>query len=65
MLTKVSDYCVGCLIRKGSSLRLTLGQCMWAIEQQAREIDVQSFRGHSTPAMLGRYTASYAAGETA
>jgi integrase len=27
----------------------------WAIEQQAREIDVQFLLGHSTPAMLRRY----------
>ena len=30
----------------------------WAIEQQAREIDVQRLLGHSTSAMLRRYTAS-------
>jgi RHS repeat-associated protein len=32
---------------------------MWAIEQQAREIDVQPLLGHSTPALLCRYTATY------
>jgi len=30
----------------------------WAIEQQARKIDVQFLLGHSTPAMLRRYTAT-------
>ncbi|UCH87872.1 MAG: site-specific integrase [Dehalococcoidia bacterium] len=37
----------------------------WAIEQQAREIDVQSVLGHSTPAMLRRYTATYDAEKAA
>ena len=37
----------------------------WAIEQQAREIDVQVLLGHSTPAMLRRYTATYDAEKAA
>ena len=37
----------------------------WAIEQQAREIDVQFLLGHSTPAMLRRYTATYNAEKAA
>ena len=37
----------------------------WAIEQQAREIDVQRLLGHSTSAMLRRYTASYDAEKAA
>jgi integrase/recombinase XerC len=37
----------------------------WAIEQQAREIDVQFLLGHSTPAMLRRYTATYDAEKAA
>ncbi len=37
----------------------------WAIEQQAREIDVQTLLGHSTPAMLRRYTATYDAEKAA
>ena len=31
----------------------------WAIELHAREIDVQYLLGHSTPAMVRRYTATY------
>ncbi len=31
----------------------------WAIENQAREIDVQYLLGHSTSAMVRRYAASY------
>jgi site-specific recombinase XerD len=37
----------------------------WAIEQQAREIDVQRLLGHSTSSMLRRYTASYDAEKAA
>ena len=37
----------------------------WAIEQQAREIDVQFLLGHATPAMLRRYTATYDAEKAA
>lgn len=37
----------------------------WAIEQQAQEIDVQFLLGHSTPAMLRRYTATYDAEKAA
>ena len=37
----------------------------WAIEQQAREIDVQRLLGHSTSEMLRRYTASYDAEKAA
>jgi integrase len=37
----------------------------WAIEQQAREIDIQVLLGHSTPAMLRRYTATYDAEKAA
>jgi site-specific recombinase XerD len=37
----------------------------WAIELQAREIDVQFLLGHSTPAMLRRYTATYDAEKAA
>ena len=37
----------------------------WAIEQQAREIDVQTLFGRSTPAMLRRYTATYDAEKAA
>ena len=36
-----------------------------AIEQQAREIDVQFLLGHSTLAMLRRYTATYDAEKAA
>ena len=31
----------------------------WAIEHEAREIDVQYLLGHSTPAMVRRYSATY------
>jgi integrase len=31
----------------------------WAIELHAREIDVQYLLGHSSPAMVRRYTATY------
>ncbi len=31
----------------------------WAIEHQAREIDVQYLLGHSTPSMVRRYSATY------
>jgi integrase len=37
----------------------------WAIEQQAREVDVQCLLGHSTPAMLRRYAGSYDAEKAA
>ncbi|MCI0886139.1 MAG: hypothetical protein J4N92_08140 [Chloroflexi bacterium] len=37
----------------------------WAMVQQAREIDVQRLLGHSTSAMLRRYTASYDAEKAA
>jgi integrase len=31
----------------------------WAIEQDARELDVQYLLGHSTPDMVRRYSATY------
>jgi len=31
----------------------------WAIENDARELDVQYLLGHSTPAMVRRYSATY------
>jgi predicted component of type VI protein secretion system len=31
----------------------------WAIENDARELDVQYVLGHSTPAMVWRYSATY------
>ena len=31
----------------------------WAIENHARELDVQYLLGHSTPAMVRRYSATY------
>ncbi len=31
----------------------------WAIEHEAREIDVQYLLGHSTPTMVRRYSATY------
>ena len=31
----------------------------WAIEHEAREIDVQYLLGHSTPVMVRRYSATY------
>ena len=31
----------------------------WAIENQARELDVQYLLGHSTPDMVRRYSATY------
>jgi site-specific recombinase XerD len=37
----------------------------WCIEQQARELDVQYLLGHSTSAMLRRYTATYNAEKAA
>jgi integrase/recombinase XerC len=37
----------------------------WAIEMHAREIDVQYLLGHSTPAMVRRYTATYDAEKAA
>ena len=37
----------------------------WAIEQQAREIDLQFLLDHSSPAMLRRYTATYDAEKAA
>ena len=42
-----------------------LAGCTLAIEQQAREIDVQFLLGHSTLAMLRRYTATYDAEKAA
>jgi integrase/recombinase XerC/integrase/recombinase XerD len=38
---------------------------MWAIEQHARELDVQYLLGHSTSTMLRRYTATYNAEKAA
>jgi integrase len=37
----------------------------WAIESEAREIDVQFLLGHSTPAMVRRYAATYNAEKAA
>ena len=37
----------------------------WAIENEAREIDVQYLLGHSTPAMVRRYAATYSAEKAA
>ena len=37
----------------------------WAIENQARELDVQYLLGHSTSAMVRRYAATYAAAKAA
>ena len=37
----------------------------WAIEAEAREIDVQFLLGHSTPAMVRRYAATYNAEKAA
>jgi len=37
----------------------------WAIEAQAREIDVQFLLGHSSPAMVRRYSATYNAEKAA
>ena len=37
----------------------------WAIELHAREIDVQYLLGHSTPAMVRRYTTTYNAEKAA
>jgi site-specific recombinase XerD len=37
----------------------------WAIENEARELDVQYLLGHSTPAMVRRYSATYDAEKAA
>ena len=37
----------------------------WAIESEAREIDVQFLLGHSTPVMVRRYASSYNAEKAA
>ncbi len=37
----------------------------WAIENQARELDVQYLLGHSTAAMVRRYSATYDAAKAA
>jgi len=37
----------------------------WAIEAEAREIDVQFLLGHSTPGMVRRYAATYNAEKAA
>ena len=37
----------------------------WAIENDARELDVQYLLGHSTPAMVRRYSATYNAEKAA
>jgi integrase len=37
----------------------------WAIENGARELDVQHLLGHSTPAMVRRYSATYDAEKAA
>jgi integrase/recombinase XerC/integrase/recombinase XerD len=37
----------------------------WAIEQGARELDVQLLLGHSSPDMVRRYTSSYNAEQAA
>ena len=37
----------------------------WAIEHDAREIDVQYLLGHSTPAMVRRYSATYSSEKAA
>jgi len=37
----------------------------WAIENEARELDVQYLLGHSTPAMVRRYSATYDAAKAA
>jgi len=51
--------------RQGALYRFRHAFATWAIEQQAREIDVQRLLGHSTSAMLRRYTASYDAEKAA
>jgi len=45
------------------SFRLTFAT--WAIEAEARKIDVQFLLGHSTPAMVRRYSATYNAEKAA
>ena len=37
----------------------------WAIQQDARELDVQHLLGHAGPEMVRRYTASYRAEDAA
>jgi integrase len=37
----------------------------WAIENEARDLDVQHLLGHSTPAMVRRYSATYDAEKAA
>jgi hypothetical protein len=37
----------------------------WAMENEARELDVQYLLGHSTPAMVRRYSATYDAEKAA
>ncbi len=54
-----------CGIAKVHPHRFRHTSATWAIEQQAREIDVQRLLGHSTSAMLRRYTASYDAEKAA
>ena len=38
---------------------------IWAIENQARKLDVQYLLGHSTSAMVRRYSATYDAAKAA
>jgi len=52
--------------REGSSEALEVSpRATWAIEAEAREIDVQFLLGHSTPAMVRRYAATYNAEKAA
>jgi transposase-like protein len=43
----------------------TARDATWAIENEARELDVQYLLGHSTPAMVRRYSATYDAEKAA
>ena len=63
MRTIFQRLCEECGIAKVHPHRFRHTFATWAIEQQAREIDVQRLLGHSTSAMLRRYTASYDRGE--
>jgi integrase len=52
-------------IRKVRPHRFRHTFATWAVENEARELDVQYLLGHSTPAMVRRYSATYDAEKAA
>ena len=51
--------------RPETSVGETQSLATWAIENHARELDVQYLLGHSTSAMVRRYSATYDAAKAA